>query len=231
MTDLPARPRWANDPASPPASPQPRGGARRALLTLLALITLGATPAGALATSGGIAPPGPGAAPAGPSFGTRVLRPGMQGEDVRILNGIVASKSYAEGVRLSDLFETPTAAAVREFQTRKGLSPNGVVDPGTAGQLTSSMRSAEASWFGPGLYGNSTACGQVLRPTTIGVANKSLPCGTKVTFAFRGHYVVARVIDRGPFAAGRTWDLTKATSDALGVTSVGVADVRYAVDR
>jgi len=205
--------------------------ARRPAAALLALLALTIAPAAALATSGGIGTPPPGAAPTGPSFGTRVLRPGMQGEDVRVLNGIVASKSYATNVRLSDVFETPTAAAVREFQSRKGISPSGVVDSGTAGELTSSMPIAEASWYGPGLYGNSTACGQVLRPSTIGVANKTLPCGTKVTFAYHGHYVVARVIDRGPFVKGRAFDLTAGASEALGTQSAGIADVRYAVDR
>ncbi len=41
-------------------------------------------------------------------------------------------------------------------------------------------RSAVSSWYGPGLYGNTTACGQTLRPDTVGVAHKTLPCGTKV---------------------------------------------------
>lgn len=229
MTDASARPRGAKNPATAPVAARPGRRLRRCLPALLGLLALLSGPSAALATSGGVGSPGPEAASPDPAFGTRVLRPGMQGEDVRVLNGIVASKSYAENVRLSDVFETPTAAAVREFQSRKGLSPSGVVDPGTAGQLTSSMRQAEASWYGPGLYGNSTACGQTLRPSTLGVAHKSLPCGTKVTFAHHGHYVVARVIDRGPFVAGRTWDLTSATSEALGLTSV--ANVRYAVDR
>ena len=51
-------------------------------------------------------------------------------------------------------------------------------------------RWAYASWYGPGLYGNRTACGQTLGYGTLGVAHKSLPCGAKVTFkkgAPRGH--------------------------------------------
>ena len=62
------------------------------------------------------------------------------------------------------------------------------------------MRSAGATWYGPGLYGRHTACGQTLRPATIGVAHRTLPCGTAVKFLYRGRSIVARVIDRGPYS-------------------------------
>ena len=84
-----------------------------------------------------------------------------------------------------------------------------------------------ASWYGPGLWGNSTACGVTLRPQTMGVAHKTLPCGTTVKFVYGGRSVVTQVIDRGPYTHGRAWDLTKAVSDALGFEGVG--RVRYAV--
>jgi len=84
-----------------------------------------------------------------------------------------------------------------------------------------------ASWYGPGLWGNRTACGQTLRPNTLGVAHKKLPCGTTVKFVYHGKAVVTQVIDRGPYIDGRAWDLTKAVSDALGFEGVG--RVRYAV--
>jgi len=88
-------------------------------------------------------------------------------------------------------------------------------------------RYGHASWYGPGLWGNKTACGQTLRPQTPGVAHKTLPCGTTVKFVYQGRAVVTRVIDRGPYIDGRTWDFTKAVSDALGFEGVG--RVRYAV--
>jgi rare lipoprotein A (peptidoglycan hydrolase) len=84
-----------------------------------------------------------------------------------------------------------------------------------------------ASWYGPGLWGRKTACGQTLRPGTLGVAHKKLPCGTTVKFVYHGREVVTQVIDRGPYVDGRAWDLTKAASDALGFEGVG--RVRYAV--
>jgi rare lipoprotein A (peptidoglycan hydrolase) len=99
----------------------------------------------------------------------------------------------------------------------------------TAGQdlVFSPFKTAGASWYGPGLYGNKTACGQTLRATTIGVAHRSLPCGTMVKFVYDGHAVVAPVIDRGPYVRGRAWDLTAATSEALEFEGVGM--VHYAV--
>ena len=93
----------------------------------------------------------------------------------------------------------------------------------------SAMRSAGATWYGPGLYGRHTACGQTLRPTTIGVAHKTLPCGTAVKFLYRGHSIVARVIDRGPYSAGNSWDLTNGARLALGFE--GANRVRYAIGR
>ncbi len=86
---------------------------------------------------------------------------------------------------------------------------------------------AGASWYGPGLYGNKTACGVTLRPTTLGVANKTLPCGTTVKFVYQGHILITQVIDRGPYVKGRSWDLTAAASEALEFEGVG--NLRYAV--
>lgn len=82
-------------------------------------------------------------------------------------------------------------------------------------------RYAAASWYGPGFYGNSTACGQTLSPGMLGVANKSLPCGTKVKLRYRGRSVTVPVIDRGPYAAGREYDLTEATKQRLGFPDTG----------
>ena len=83
-------------------------------------------------------------------------------------------------------------------------------------------RPGEASYYGPGLYGNRTACGQTLTPSTMGVANRWLPCGTRVTFRYRGRTVTVPVIDRGPFHGSRIWDLTYATKQKLGFGSTGV---------
>jgi len=89
------------------------------------------------------------------------------------------------------------------------------------------MRSAGATWYGPGLYGNGTACGQTLRPGTIGVAHRTLPCGTTIKLLYHGHSLVTQVIDRGPYTKGNDFDLTNGARLALGFEGVG--QVRYAV--
>jgi rare lipoprotein A len=82
-------------------------------------------------------------------------------------------------------------------------------------------RRAVASWYGPGFYGQHLACGGTLHLGTLGVAHKSLPCGTKVTLHYRGRTVRVAVIDRGPYVAGREFDLTAATKQRLGFGSTG----------
>ena len=78
-----------------------------------------------------------------------------------------------------------------------------------------------ASWYGPGLYGNKLACGGRLSPGTVGVAHKTLPCGTKITLHHKGRTVRTKVIDRGPYVGGRVYDLTAATKQKLGFGSTG----------
>lgn len=79
-------------------------------------------------------------------------------------------------------------------------------------------RLAEASWYGGG---GSLACGGSLTSATMGVANKTLPCGTLITLRYGGRTVRVPVVDRGPYVAGREFDLTEATKRALGFDGVG----------
>ena len=78
-------------------------------------------------------------------------------------------------------------------------------------------RSVTSTWYGPGFYGRRTACGQRLTTSTLGVAHKTLPCGTKVALKVKGRSLIVPVIDRGPYARGVTYDLTSATAEQLGV--------------
>src|SRR3954470_3370978 len=83
---------------------------------------------------------------------------------------------------------------------------------------TADYKPVTATWYGPGLYGNHLACGGRLAHRTLGVAHKSLPCGTNVALRYRGHTGVVPVIDRGPYARGVSYDLTEATAKKLGMT-------------
>ena len=66
------------------------------------------------------------------------------------------------------------------------------------------------SWYGPGFYGKRTACGHAMTESLVGVAHRTLACGTRITFKnpANGRIVTAPVVDRGPYVNGRQWDLT-----------------------
>ncbi len=79
------------------------------------------------------------------------------------------------------------------------------------------FKHSEATWYGPGFWGNKTACGQTLKKTTLGVASRTLKCGTKVAINYRDRVIVVPVIDRGPYGTAADWDLTEATAHKLGM--------------
>ena len=92
-------------------------------------------------------------------------------------------------------------------------------DPPTAGVVV-------ASWYGPGFYGNRTACGQTYTAEIVGVAHRTLPCGTLVVLEYRGLAMTVPVIDRGPYIAGRTLDLSHATHVAMGCPDLCTLSMR-----
>ena len=80
------------------------------------------------------------------------------------------------------------------------------------------FRGAVATWYGPGFFGNTTACGIELTPELVGVAHRSLPCGTNVAVRYGTRTLVVPVVDRGPFGSEARWDLTQAAAQQLGFT-------------
>lgn len=102
--------------------------------------------------------------------------------------------------------------------------------PSTTAAPTSDSEwsSAEASWYGPGFYGNTTACGQRYTDQIEGVAHKTLKCGTMVTFTHDGKTVTVPVIDRGPYTRGRMWDLSARTCRDLGHCWTG--QIKYRIN-
>jgi rare lipoprotein A len=77
-----------------------------------------------------------------------------------------------------------------------------------------------ATWYGPGFYGNRTACGRRLQRGTLGVAHRTLPCGTNVSLLHRGQTITVSVIDRGPYSSA-DWDLTARTARRLRFSGKG----------
>jgi rare lipoprotein A len=112
---------------------------------------------------------------------------------------------------------TPTQTASEQLRLRFAGDPEDLGAHRRLGRLNV-YRLAEASWYGGG---GELACGGELTSATMGVANKTLPCGTEVTLRYDGRSVRVAVIDRGPYVAGREFDLTEATKQALGFGGVG----------
>jgi len=188
----------------------------------MAVIGMVAAAASAHAGSGGGTGISPSCSDAG--FGSRSLRVGDCGDDVKTLHWIMKADAY--GVSLSDDFDDSTESEVRAFQQESDLNQNGVVGKRTRKQLVKTMPKSGATWYG--MLGSQTACGVKLRRSTIGVAHRSLPCGTKVTLKYGHRFVRARVIDRGPYTRGVRWDLTQGAAKRLHFTGVGSDEIRAA---
>jgi len=92
--------------------------------------------------------------------------------------------------------------------------------------LSGGWKTARVSWYGPGFYGRHTASGPILTQGMMNVAHKSLPFGTRIQFEYKGRSCIAVVNDRGPFVAGRTFDLGPGTATALGFGGVGTVKYR-----
>ena len=159
------------------------------------------------------------------------LRPGRSGRVVTL------ERRGRRGWTTIDKARTSRRGAFRLADRRRGVDV-AAVRVRFAGDATtkavkrplgrlSVYRPALASWYGPGLYGNQLGCGGVLTPGTIGVAHKSLPCGTRVTLRKGSRIVRARVIDRGPYVGAREFDLTAATKARLGFGSTGTVLVAH----
>lgn len=123
----------------------------------------------------------------------------------------------------------PTVAALALFAAIawpgacavQALASTGGAEAAPSGGATATPKvhpSGIATWFGPGFYGKQTACGQVLTPQVVGVANRTLPCGTLVKVTYRGHSLTVPVLDRGPYSHHADWDLTAGAATALGIT-------------
>jgi rare lipoprotein A (peptidoglycan hydrolase) len=197
------------------------------------LILVAATTSNA-AISGGAAPPDredtdtadTSPLPLSQQLGRAQLSAGATGDAVRTLQRILNLKGYGP-IDETGTFDDRTRQAVERFQRASGLTIDGVVGPRTRPALLHLMAMRTATWYGPGFYGRRTACGQRLTRETVGVAHKTLPCGTKVTFYHRGRFATVSVIDRGPYARGVSWDLTFGAAKKLGMTATSAVRAVY----
>jgi rare lipoprotein A len=118
-----------------------------------------------------------------------------------------------------------------EEQPLKPAAPSLPIATPSAQPTVRSVSNGQASWYGPGFYGNRTANGEVFRPGTLTAAHRTLPFGTKVrvTNLWNGRTAVVRINDRGPFHGNRVIDLAHGAANQLGVVASGVAQVKLEV--
>src|SRR4051794_31724092 len=157
-------------------------------------------------------------------LGWRPLGKGDHGGDVAVLQRVLGMKGYHPG-SVDGIFGRRTKREVKRFQRRRGLAADGRVGPLTTHALAMRWPVRTASYYGPGLWGNRTACGKVLRHGTQGVAHRSFPCGARVAVYANARIAIFRVIDRGPYRDGVSLDLTQASARRLHLTTT--QDVRF----
>jgi rare lipoprotein A (peptidoglycan hydrolase) len=102
-------------------------------------------------------------------------------------------------------------------------------DHGSSGPQPEGSYTALAGSSGPAAFGRRTACGGILTPDTVGVAHPTLPCGARIFVTYGGVTVLTQVVDRGPYAFGRQFDLTDALARKLGLK--GVQTIRWSYAR
>jgi hypothetical protein len=194
------------------------------------------------ATAAGAPSPGGTAAPTGDVVLTSGAH-ALVGRPARV-SGFVAAGEAGRSVRIERHDDAsgawlPVATAVADaeggfaarwrsatagrFTLRAALEHSGSASAAAAsGELGVTVYApALATWYGPGLFGRRTACGQRLTRALVGVAHRTLPCGTLVAVFHRGRSVVAPVVDRGPFGTAARWDLTAAAAKAVGLAQTG----------
>src|SRR6266508_6223036 len=79
------------------------------------------------------------------------------------------------------------------------------------------------------LAGRTSGCSTLLDPNTLGVGHPVLPCGAKLFLRYGGKTVLTTVVDRGPYAPGREFEVTPALADVLGLS--GVQTIRWSFAR
>lgn len=142
--------------------------------------------------------------------------------DLALNSAIEAEALPAESLPSDSLPAAEPAAAPVKAEPPKPPAP-----------VVVSVSTGEASWYGPGFFGNRTASGEVLRPGTLTAAHRTLPFGTKVrvTNLWNGRSAVVRINDRGPFHGARVIDLAHGAANQLGLVASGVAKVKLEVLR
>jgi rare lipoprotein A (peptidoglycan hydrolase) len=196
----------------------------------------GTTPGAGEPPAGGTAAPGPGDATLQTPPGALLRRsvrltgqaqPGRQVAIQRLDSSegwVEVAQTAADGNGAFSVVWRPDVTGRVQLRAVPGGSVRAAANsPGTAALTV--FRPGRATWYGPGFYGKRTSCGRTMTTELVGVAHRTLPCGTRVRVYYRGRTIVAPVVDRGPFANGASWDLTAAAARAVGMTQTSTIGV------
>jgi rare lipoprotein A len=88
-----------------------------------------------------------------------------------------------------------------------------------------------ASWYGKPYDGRAAADGEIYHMDTLVAAHRTLPFQTmvRVRNLTNDKTVDVRIIDRGPFVAGRMIDLSHAAAQAINLIGPGFAQVELTI--
>lgn len=160
------------------------------------------------------------------------ITPGRQGDRFAVRVGPMAvieiDEAFArqQGTGAVDL----TLRYVNALRKRLGGQP---IQVQASRSFLSGLRSGigHASWYGGRFHGRRAASGERFDMHAHTAAHKTLPFGTLllVTNLANGKTALVRVTDRGPYAHGRTLDVSRAAAETLGMLRSGVARVRYTI--
>jgi hypothetical protein len=151
---------------------------------------------------------------------------------------IQALGMYAPGMEYASLTQAAGSAGGTAFASLNLSGGSAGASGGSAGGTSPSTsgggwQTAVASWYDPGAggmngsYGSGAWAGHPVEPTTNGFAHRTMAFGTQVEFQYQGKSVTATCVDRGPFIAGRTFDLLPIPARAIGMTGAGVVTLKW----
>lgn len=192
-----------------------------ATLAVLALIGVAATVIAAAFGLGLLPPKAASAAP-------KLLPAGTLGVGAHMAAPLDQEVTASEKIEVSSDGTATALGAVAALRPVPLPAPRATARARTASApaAPTGWRTARCSWYGPRFYGRRTASGAVLTTSMMNVAHKSLPFGTRIQFSYKGRSCIAVVNDRGPYVAGRTFDLGPGTARALGFSGVGIVSYR-----
>lgn len=121
------------------------------------------------------------------------------------------------------------AAKPQEPDTSASPEPEDTAPPAPPAPPAIAWKTGVASYYGigDGFMGGTTANGETVTETSMGIAMLNVPFGTRVEIRYGGRSVIAYVNDRGPYVHGRVIDMQPAVARALNFLSVGVGTVQY----